>query len=82
MTDTPSSHSNALKYVLLLRVGTGLPCRGTNAGRPGEGGGEEIRWLKLNRDEVELMGPRSFVYEVALRRLSLGEFLEERIMSA
>jgi hypothetical protein len=31
----------------------------TNAGRPGDGGGEKRRWLKLKRDEVDDSGPRS-----------------------
>ena len=46
---------------------------GISAGSLGEGGGEKSRWLKLNRDDVEESGPRSWLlYEAARRRLSLG----------
>lgn len=51
----------ALKYVRGLRAGNGLPWRGTNAGRLGDGGGEMIRWLKLKREEVEDKGPFSIL---------------------
>jgi hypothetical protein len=44
----------------------------TNAGRPGDGGGEKRRWLKLKRDEVDDSGPRSWLYEAALRRFIRG----------
>lgn len=43
-----------------------------------------MRWLKLNRDDVEESGPRSSLLYVAappLRRLSLGEFCAERNMA-
>lgn len=33
------------------------PCRGTNAGRLGDAGGDARRWLKLNREDVEERGP-------------------------
>lgn len=60
--------------ILNTRLGLGadgdLRGRGTNAGKPGEGGGEKIRWLKLNRDEVDDVGPFSPWYEAALRRFS------------
>lgn len=46
---------------------------GTSAGRPGDGGGEKSRWLKLKREEVEESGPRSaWLYEAVLRRLIRG----------
>lgn len=47
--------------------------RGMRAGRLGEGGGENKRWLKLKRDDVEERGPRSWaLYEMARRRFILG----------
>jgi hypothetical protein len=46
---------------------------GTSAGRPGDGGGEKRRWLKLKREDVEESGPRSaWLYEAALRRFIRG----------
>ncbi len=45
---------------------------GEREGRPGDGGGEKTRWLKLKREEVEESGPRSWLYEAALRRLIRG----------
>jgi hypothetical protein len=39
-----------------------------------------MRWLKLNRDEVDDKGPSS-LYEPARLRLIRGEVREERIMS-
>lgn len=63
-------------------MGMGFPCRGTKAGRPGDGGGEAMRWLKLKRDEVEDSGPLMLsLYEPARLRFSLGELCEERSMS-
>lgn len=73
--------------ILNTRLGLGadgdLRGRGTNAGKPGEGGGEKMRWLKLNLDEVDDVGPFSPWYEAALRRFSraiitLGCVLWER----
>jgi hypothetical protein len=32
---------------------------GEREGRPGDGGGEKTKWLKLKRDDVEESGPRS-----------------------
>jgi hypothetical protein len=46
--------------------------RGARAGRPGDGGGEKRRWLKLKREEVDDSGPLSWVYDAALRRLIRG----------
>jgi hypothetical protein len=40
-----------------------------------------MKWLKLNREEVDDEGPRS-VHVAARRRLIRGEFRDERIMSA
>lgn len=38
--------------------------------------------MKLNREDVDDRGPFSMeLYEAARRRLILGEFLDERIMS-
>lgn len=46
---------------------------GEREGRPGDGGGEKTRWLKLKRDDVEESGPRSWwLYDAALRRLIRG----------
>ncbi len=45
---------------------------GESEGRPGDGGGEKTRWLKLKRDEVEERGPLSWLYDAALRRLMRG----------
>lgn len=39
--------------------GEGLPCRGTRAGREGDGGGEARRWLNEKREEVAERGPES-----------------------
>ena len=33
--------------------------RGMRVGKLGDGGGENSRWLKLNREEVADRGPRS-----------------------
>jgi hypothetical protein len=41
-----------------------------------------MRWLKLNREEVEDNGPFSPVYEPARCNVIRGDFLDERIMSA
>jgi hypothetical protein len=41
-----------------------------------------MRWLKLNREEVEDNGPLSPVYEPARCSVIRGDFLDERIMSA
>lgn len=49
--------------------------RVTRAGKPGEGGGENKRWLKLKLDEVADNGIFSFgmaVYEAALRKFRRG----------
>jgi hypothetical protein len=45
---------------------------GEREGRPGDGGGEKRRWLKLNREDVEERGPRSWLYDAALLRLMRG----------
>ena len=45
---------------------------GESVGRPGDGGGEKTRWLKLKRDDVEERGPLSWLYEAALRRFMRG----------
>ena len=45
---------------------------GESEGRPGDGGGEKTRWLKWKREEVEESGPRSWLYDAALRRLIRG----------
>lgn len=72
----------ARKYVRGVWVGMGFPCRGTKAGRPGDGGGEAMRWLKLKRDDVDDSGAfKVSLYEPARLRLSLGEFRDERIIS-
>lgn len=34
---------------------------GESDGRPGDGGGEKTKWLKLKRDDVEERGPRSLL---------------------
>lgn len=73
MNRTPASHNTPRKSFLGVREGAGFPCRGTRAGRPGDGGGEKTRWLKLKREEVEESGPRSLaLYEPARRRLRRG----------
>lgn len=46
--------------------------RGAKAGRPGDGGGENKRWLKPKREEVDDTGAFSWVYDAALRRLIRG----------
>lgn len=49
--------------------------RVTKTGKPGEGGGENKRWLKLKLEEVADSGIFSFgmaVYDMALRRLRRG----------
>lgn len=41
-----------------------------------------MRWLKLNREEVDDNGPLSPVYEPARCSVIRGDFLDERIISA
>ena len=77
----PQNHTNPLNHFRGVRDGAGLPCLGTKAGRLGEGGGDLMRWLKLNREEVDDRGPRSVGSYPALRKLSRGEVREERSMS-
>lgn len=81
MTSTPTSHTVALKHLLGVRFGTGFPCLGTRAGRPGEGGGETIKWLKLNLEEVEDRGPLSKGVKGAGLKLIRGDFRDEMIIS-
>lgn len=50
----------------------GFRNRGVNAGRPGDGGGEKRRWLKLKREDVDDKGPLSWLYEAARRRFIRG----------
>jgi len=59
VTSVPTNHTHALMYFRGVCTGVVLPCRGTNAGSPGLGGGEAIRRLKLNREEVDDSGPLS-----------------------
>lgn len=54
------THKNPLNHFRGVRDGAGLPCLGTKAGRLGDGGGDLIKWLKLNLEEVDDDGPRSF----------------------
>ncbi len=82
MTKTPANHIAPFVYLLVLDFGAGLPCLGINAGRLGEGGGEAMKCLKLNREDVEECSPsRSALwYDAALRRDILGD-LADRSMS-
>ena len=80
--ETPQSQKSTRKNRRGAGDGSGFPCRGTNAGRLGDGGGDWMRWLKLNRAEVEDNGPFSPVYEPARCSVIRGDFLDERIMSA
>jgi hypothetical protein len=82
MPETPQSQNSTRRNRRGAGDGNGFPCRGTNAGRLGDGGGDWMRWLKLNREEVEDNGPFSPVYEPARCSVIRGDFLEERIMSA
>lgn len=46
---------------------------GESDGRPGDGGGENTKWLKLKREDVDDRGPFSAtLYEAARRRLIRG----------
>lgn len=52
MKSAPAAHVNIRNTrVGLARTGDFF-ARGTSAGRPGEGGGEKKRWLRLKRDPV------------------------------
>lgn len=68
----PTAQASTLSTRLGLGADDDLRGRLTNAGKPGEGGGENMRWLKLNRDEVDEVGAFSPWYEAALRRFSRG----------
>lgn len=56
----PAIHATSLKTLLGLGVLDDLRGRVTRAGNPGEGGGENSKWLKeVNRDDVADKGPFS-----------------------
>jgi hypothetical protein len=78
--NTPEIHARI--YFLGARTGTGLRCRGTEAGSPGDGRGRSGRSWKLKREDVDDNGPFSIPLGDERRTLSLGDFLAESIMSA
>lgn len=82
MTNIPQNHNNPLNHFRGDRDKAGLPCLGIRAGRLGEGGGDFMRWLKLNREEEDDSGPRSFGSYPDLRKLSRGDVRDERSISA
>lgn len=78
MKKNPKAHT--VKRISLLGLTRptspldGLRGGGDSDGKPGDGGGEKTRWLKLKREEVEERGPlsRLWLYDAALRRLMRG----------
>ena len=68
----PRRRITRLGRTRLPRLPEGFRGLFTRAGRPGDGGGEKRRWLKLKREDVADSGPWSWLYEAALRRFIRG----------
>jgi hypothetical protein len=77
---TPDIHAKI--YLLGARSGTGLRCRGTDGGSPGDGRGRSGRSWKLKREDVDDNGPFSIPLGDGRRTLSRGDFLAESTISA